>query len=164
VVVVERVAGVDREDGVDMQVLRPLEELEQAEPVGGLVVPRTAVGGAVHQRTNGVLPVEALIDLLTLKIVASGKAEELRMHLRHLLHEVRPVAVLAVLVGGGEERDQIEPELAGVVSRVPVVRVKGYCFHSFESAGRVAEATVLPLMSLMRETAMGPMEGESALA
>ena len=114
VVALERVSGEDREHGLDLEVFGPFEKFEEAHAVGGLVVPRAAVRGAVDEWAEGVLPVEALVDLVALKIVAAGQAQELRVHSRHQLHDVGAVAVLAVLVGRRKERDERDPELAGV--------------------------------------------------
>jgi hypothetical protein len=113
------VAGVDGEHGLHLQVFAPLQKLEQAHAVGRVVAPGAGVGGAVDQRADGLLPIEALGDVVALKIVAAGEAQEGRMHGGQLLHQVDAVAVGAVLIGGREERDEVEPEGAGVSDGEP---------------------------------------------
>ena len=57
-----------------MQVLAPVEKFEEAKAVGRLVLPWAGVGGAVDERADGLLPVEALVDTVAFKVVAAGKA------------------------------------------------------------------------------------------
>ena len=80
--------------------------------------------GTTWFRVRGEVPaewggkkVEALIDLISFKIVAAGQAQKLRMHACHQFHDVRPIAVLAVPVRRRKERDQRDPQLAGVTRR-----------------------------------------------
>ena len=73
------------------------------------------MGGAVDERADGLLPVEALADVVAFEVVAAGEAQECRVHAGELFHEVYSEAVGAVFVGGWEERDEVEPEGAGVL-------------------------------------------------
>ena len=66
--------------------MAPLEELEQAHAVRGLIVPRTAVRRPIDEWTDGLLPIETLVDVVAFKVVAAGKTEELRMHRGHFSH------------------------------------------------------------------------------
>ena len=158
-----------------MEVFTPVEKFEQAHAVGGVVVPGAGVGGAVDERADGLLPLEALVDVVAFEVVAAGETEEGGMHGGELLHEVDAVAVGGVLVGGREERDEREPGGAGVLDgelemvvgggvRAPVLRVKSYCFQSVVRAGTVAEAAVAPVLSLTRRMVMGPRSALSDLA
>ena len=99
----ERIARVDGEHGLDLQVLAPFEEFEQTHAVGGPVGPGRLVAGTVYQRADGLLPVVPILECVAFEVVAAGQAQELRMQGGHALHQVGAVAVGAVVEGGWEE-------------------------------------------------------------
>ena len=115
VVAEERVSGVDGEEWLHVEVFAPVEEFEEAEAVGRLVLPGAGVGGTVDERADGLLPVEALIDAISFKVIAAGEAEEGGVHGGEFFHEVYAEAIGAIFVGGWEEGDEAEPEGAGVL-------------------------------------------------
>ena len=114
VVPLQRVSRIHRQYRIDLQVLTPLQELQQSHAIGRLIVPGAAVRGPVDQRPNRILPVESLVDLIAFKIIATRQPQKLRMHSRHHLHQVRTVSIFAILVGRREQRHQIDPHLARV--------------------------------------------------
>ena len=114
-VAVEHIAGEDSHDGLAANILGPLQELEQSETVGGTVAPGTLVAGTEVRVADGLLPVEAVGEVVALEVVASGEAQELGIHVGHHLHEVGAQAVLAILEAGGKEGDTCELDAAGLV-------------------------------------------------
>ena len=92
------------------------------------------MGGPVDERTDGLLPVEALVDVVAFKVVAAGEAQELRMHRRHLLHQVDAEAVGAIVISGREKRDELHPERAGVTGGDhEVIRCRGLELRRFSA-------------------------------
>ena len=59
----QRVAGVDGEHGIHLEVFAPLQKLEQAHAVIGVIAPGAGMRGAVDERADGLLPVEAVGDV-----------------------------------------------------------------------------------------------------
>ena len=100
------IAGIDGQQRLHLQILAPLQELEQAHAVAGAIVPGAGMGGAIHQWTDGLLPFIALVDVVALEIISSGKAQERRLHGGQLLHQVDAISVVPVMVGGWEKRNQ----------------------------------------------------------
>ena len=99
------------------------------------------MGGPVDERADGLLPLETLGDVVALKIVAAGKAQESRVHGGELFHQVDAVAVDAIVIGGREKRDELSQRVPGCAtvrtrwladegSIAPVLTVNEYCFHS----------------------------------
>ena len=97
------VAGINGQQRLHLEVLAPLQELEQAHAVAGAIVPGTGVGRAIHQGADGLLPFIALVDVVALEIIASGEAEKRRLHRRQLLHQVDAISVVPVVVGGRKQ-------------------------------------------------------------
>src|SRR6202041_4065236 len=109
-----RIAGIDGEYRLNLQVLTPLHELQQAHSVGGAIAPRTRVRGAVHKRPDRLLPLVALRNVITLEVVAARQAQKLRMHRGKLFHNVDAVAVGPVMIRRRKERNEIEPNGCGM--------------------------------------------------
>ena len=86
-----------------------VEEFEQADAVGGAVGPRGRMGGPIDKRADGLLPFVVFVEMLALKIIAAGKAEEGGMEGGELLHQIDALAVRLIIVGGRKERNQLEP-------------------------------------------------------
>ncbi len=108
---VHGISGVDGEDGLHMQILAPLEELEQAHAVGRPVSPAVVhVAGPLGDVADGLLPIEAGLDGVALEVVAAGKAQEGGLEVRQKLHDVFAIAVRPVVEGGRKERDHAEPD------------------------------------------------------
>ncbi len=132
--------------------------------------------GAVDEWADGLLPIEAVGDVVAFKVVAAGEAQECRMHRGQLFHQVDAVAVHAIVIGGREEGDEVEPEGSGVADGEDQVIVRrglqsrrfsalnSYCFQSVPTAGTVAVVIALPVSSLTRLTGDGPRSVEPALA
>ena len=85
-------------------------------------------------------------DGVAFQVVAAGQAQERRLHVRQLLHQVDAVAVGRLLIGRREQRDQVQPDRAGlfggdheaggvVGATLPVVSVTVYCFQSVADLG-----------------------------
>ena len=105
----QRVARIHGQHRLHLQVLAPIEKLQQPQPVGRVVSPRARMSGPVHQRPNRLLPVEAVGNRLAFQIVPAGKAQERRMHPRQQLHQVHAIAVHPVLVRRREHRKLLHP-------------------------------------------------------
>ncbi len=80
VVLRERIAGIDGQHWFHLQVFAPLQKLQQAHAVGGAIAPWARVRGAVDPGADGLLPVEAVGDVVALKIIAAGQAQEFGLH------------------------------------------------------------------------------------
>jgi len=140
VVAAQRVSGIDGEDGLHVEVFAPLEKFKQAEAVRGVVIPGAGMGGAIDHGADGLLPVVVVGDAVAFKIIAAGEAQEGGVHGGHLFHQVSAVAVGAVLVGGREERNEIEPESSGMSDGDGQVVVRG----RLDGAGFELEVDLLP--------------------
>ena len=123
----ERIARVDRQQGLGVHVLAPEQEFVEAEPVGRAITPRRHVAGAFWQRPNRLLPLEPVGDLIPLEVVASGETQELRLHVDHHLHDVRTESVRLILERRREQRHQAEPDRAGTIDGQDVACLRGGC-------------------------------------
>jgi len=141
VLLVEGVSGVYSEERVHVEVLAPLQEFEETHAVGGLITPRAGVRGTVDERAKGLLPLEALVDVVAFKVVAAGEAKEGGVHGSELLHEVDAVAVGGVVVGWGEEGDEREPGGTGVVEE----NFEMVCGRQDERTGLEVEVVLVPV-------------------
>ena len=137
----EGVAGIDSEQGLHVKVFAPSEKFKKTHAVGGLVVPRTAVRRTVDKRADSLLPLEALVDVVALEIVAAGETEELRMHGGHFFHQIGAKAVGSIVVGGREQRDELQPK-GSVVSSSDGKVVGG---RGLNGAGFELEGVLLPV-------------------
>ena len=64
VVVLQRVAGENRQHRLHVQILAPIQKFQQAETIRGPITPRAAVAGPLRNVADGFLPVETLVDVL----------------------------------------------------------------------------------------------------
>ena len=108
------VARINRQHRLHVQVFAPLQKLQQTEAVGGPITPRAAVAGTLRDVADGFLPVETFVDAIAFEIIAAGEAQELRLHVREQLHDVRASAVRAIVVSRRKERNVLEPDRAGL--------------------------------------------------
>ena len=106
----QRVAGVDGEHRLHLQVFAPLQKFKQAHAVRRAIAPGAHVRGTVDPGADGLLPVEAVGDVVAFKIIAAGQAQEFGLHGGQQIHKVDAIAVGPVVIGGREERDEIEPD------------------------------------------------------
>ena len=164
---------VDHEERFCPQVLGELQHLVVAEAVSDVVAPvDTQVSGSLLDGTDGVLPLEAVVKVvarsrLSLDIAAAGETHELRMQGFQQLGEVDAASVLATLVGGREERDNIHRHHAGGGKRqrqpafgVRACRAHGYIFNmcplaSFQLQGHAG---------LTQVASVGTAEGDDEVA
>ena len=72
------------------------------------------MAGAVDERADGLLPLEAIGKVLAFKEIAAGEAQDFRMESGELFHEIGAKAVGLIVPGGREEREQREPGSAGM--------------------------------------------------
>ena len=72
------------------------------------------MSGPIHQWADGLLPIEALVDVVALEIIPAGEAQKGGVHRRHLLHQINAKSVGAVVIGWRKQRNEIEPEGAGM--------------------------------------------------
>ena len=121
----ERVARVDRQQGLGVHILAPEQEFVEAKAVGRAIPPRRHVSRAIRERPNRLLPFEPIGDLIPLEVVASGETQELRLHVDHHLHDVRTEAVRLILERRREQRHQTEPDRAGAIDRQDVACLRG---------------------------------------
>ena len=112
----------------------------EAQPVGRAITPRRHVPGAIRQRPDRLLPLEPVGDLIAFEVVASGKPQELRLHVDHHLHDVRTESVRLILERRREQRHQAEPDRAGAIDCEHVARLRGGC----HLAGLQREFVLLP--------------------
>ena len=75
------------------------------------------MGGPIDERANRVLPFKPLVDLITLQIVAARKPQKLRMHCGHHLHQVRTIAVLAIVVRRRKDGNELQPHRSRMTER-----------------------------------------------
>ncbi len=111
--IAEGEARKHREQGLHFQIFAPVEKLQQAQAVGSAVIPGAGVAGALGDVADGFFPVEPVGHAVALEEIAAGKAQEGRVVLGQQLHDVRAIAIRAVVVGGREQRHQAEPGRAG---------------------------------------------------
>src|SRR6185312_6784623 len=104
-----RVARINRQQRLHVQVLAPGEELEQTYAVGRAVGPRRWMSSSIDQRANRFLPLIAFADVVAFEVVAAGEAEEFGVERGEFLHQVDALAIRLIPVSGREERDQREP-------------------------------------------------------
>ena len=112
VLVAQRVACIDREHWLHVEVFAPFEKFQQAHAVGGPVTPATWMTGAIRNRADGFFPIEPLRDGVAFDVIAARKTQERRLHVRHQLHDVFAVSIRAVVVSRRKERDLAEPDRA----------------------------------------------------
>ena len=116
-----RVAGIDRQHILHVQVFAPLQKFEQPKPIGRVIVPRAGMRRPIHQRPDRLLPFVALVDVVALKIVAAGEAQKRRVHPGQHLHQIDAVAVHPIRDRSAERREtsviQTVPGLVSVSSR-----------------------------------------------
>ena len=116
---VECIAGIDAEQHLSVHLLGQLEPLQQAHAVVGPVAPRAVVvTGAILDRPDRALPLEAGGERLALQVVAARDAEVAGVQGGDLLHQIDPEAVGGVVVSRPEQRHDREPERAARVPRI----------------------------------------------
>lgn len=106
--VVERVARVDGQDGLGVEILAPVEDLCESEAVGVDVGPGAEAAGAVDEGADGVAPLPAVGKGVALEIVAAGDPQEAGVQLGEGVHEVDAHAVGPVVPGRGHQADELE--------------------------------------------------------
>ena len=111
---------VDDEQGFSTEILGELQHLVVAEAVGDVITPVDAeVSGALFDGSHGVLPLEAVVEVvarrgLAFDIAAAGEAHELGVQRLEQFRQVDAAAVGAPFVGRREEAYDIEREGAGL--------------------------------------------------
>ncbi len=113
----KRVARINREHGVHLEVFAPLEELEQAHSVRRMIHPGARMGGTIDERADGFLPLETVCDSVALKIIAARKAQESWVHGGELFHQIDAIAVDAIVICGREKGDELQPQSSGMRDR-----------------------------------------------
>jgi hypothetical protein len=73
----EGVSGVDGKDGLDLQVFAPLEELEQAKAVAGIVASKVPGGRGDQRAGRSSLPVVPIFQAIAFEVVAAGQRRNL---------------------------------------------------------------------------------------
>src|SRR5260370_7207295 len=79
---IQRIAGINREYRLHIQVFAPFRKLKQTQTVIRAITPRTFMAGSLFDRPDGVLPFEPLVARLAFTLVASRNAPEGRLHCR----------------------------------------------------------------------------------
>ena len=160
---------IDHEERFCPQVLGELQHLVVAEAVGDVVAPVNAqMTGSLFDRADGVLPLKAIVQVvargcLSLDIAAAGETHELGMQGFQQLGQIDAASVLATLVGGREERDDIHRQHAGGGERqrqatfgVAARRAHGYIFYLGPSSSLQLEGN----RGLTQVAPVGTTEGD----
>src|ERR1700726_2929014 len=100
-----------------MQVFTPFQKFQEPEAIVGAVTPSAWMTGPLLDRPDGLLPLIAFGNRITLEIVAPWHAQEGGFQGRRLLHQVNSVAVRTATVSWREQRNLVEPERPGMASR-----------------------------------------------
>src|ERR1035438_5603855 len=79
---------------------------EDEPPTG----PRAWVGRTIHQRANGLLPLESFRDVIAFQIVAARKAQERWVERSHFLRQVDPVPMRPIMKRGRKQRYNFKPD------------------------------------------------------
>ncbi len=74
----QRIARIDSQHRLHVQVLAPLQKLQQPHAVAGVVAPGGRVGRAVDQRADHLLPVETGFDPVAFEIIAAREPQKTR--------------------------------------------------------------------------------------
>src|SRR5208337_4386082 len=74
-----------------------------------MITPRARVSRAIHEGTDGILPLVALRYVISFEIVTPWEAEKCWFHCGQLFHQVDTIAIDAIFVGGRKERHHVEP-------------------------------------------------------
>ncbi|KAI6772959.1 hypothetical protein HG530_003917 [Fusarium avenaceum] len=93
---------------LEVHILSPLEILHNSKAVGLLVAPDALKARTVSQRTKSILPVPPSLVGVTLEHVTTWEAQQARVHALESLGKVNSKTVLASLVGGREQADEVE--------------------------------------------------------
>ena len=110
----QRVARIDRQHGVHVQVFAPFQELQQPHAVRRPVPPGVVhVSRPLRAVADGLLPVEARGDGAAFHVIAARKSQEGRLHVGQELHNVLPVAVGTIVPCRRKQRNHAEPHRAG---------------------------------------------------
>jgi hypothetical protein len=70
------------------------------------------MSGPLRNVADGFLPVETFGDGIAFNVIAAGEAQELGLHVREQLHDVRSCAVRTIVVGRRKKRNILEPNHA----------------------------------------------------
>jgi hypothetical protein len=65
------------------------------------------MSGPIDPRANGLLPVVPISQMIALEKIPARETQELRMHRRHLLHQIHTKTVGAVVIGRRKQGHQL---------------------------------------------------------
>ena len=89
----KRISCVDGQQRLNVQIVAPLEELQEAESVCQPVAPRASMPLPLGDIPDRRLPVEPLGDGISLEIIASGKSQKAWVQSREQLDKIAAVPV-----------------------------------------------------------------------
>lgn len=81
--------------------------------MGLLVAPNTWEARTIFERTNGIFPVPPSLVGVTLEHITTRETNDGRVELLQGFGKINAQSILATHVGGWEQGDQIEVEIAG---------------------------------------------------
>src|SRR5947209_14380697 len=79
VFLLQGISGIYGEHRFHVQVFAPFQEFEQTHSVRRLVMPGARVRWPIHERTNGLLPFEAIGDVIAFQVIPARKTQKGRV-------------------------------------------------------------------------------------
>lgn len=107
--------------------------------MGLLVVPNALKARTVSQRTKSILPVPPGLVGVALEHVTTGEAQQARVHALESLGKVNSKTVLASLVGGREQANEVEVQ-SSISALLFVSSGHAYCFIGYAYLGVISNS------------------------